>query len=70
MAPDFKGLASFVVAGIIAIVICVGYGGYLGVRAIFFPRKTEIVSKTILVPEIRLKTDGKKVDTFYVYRKK
>lgn len=39
MIPKFDGLANFMIVGMVAIVLCVGYGGYVGIRAIFFPKE-------------------------------
>jgi hypothetical protein len=65
IAEGFTGLFRVAMVGVIAIAVCL----FFGVKAIFFPKKKEIVSKTLIVPEIRLHTDGKKIDTLYVYRK-
>jgi hypothetical protein len=65
IANGLTGLFRVAVVGVIAILVLV----VLGVKALFFKKRTEIVSKTLIVPEIRFKTDGKKIDTLYVYRK-
>lgn len=65
IGKSIESLFAVATVGVVAILFCL----FIGVKTIFFPKKKEIVSKTRLIPEIRLKTDGKKVDTFYVYRK-
>jgi len=56
-------------ATFILIVVIVGLLIGLAIGSITFYKK-EYVSKTKIVPEIRLTTDGKKVDTLYVYKLK
>ena len=55
-------LATIAIVGIIAIV---GYTGYF----IYDKTGTQTLeSKVIIQPEIKLETDGKKIDTIYVYK--
>lgn len=49
------------------IIAILGLGYFL--YTILWPRGKRIESKELLVPEMRLTTDGKKVDTIYIYRK-
>lgn len=58
-----KGLGEallFVVVAVAAIVAVISW--------VFWDNSEEIESKTLIVPEIRLETDGKKIDTIYVYK--
>lgn len=64
----FDGLAAMFYAGIIAVVLLVLVGIY-EVADWFFIEET-IESKTLIVPDRRLTTDGQTVDTIYIYRKK
>lgn len=49
-----------------AIVVALIFGGIVFGVTKFFQKK-EIVTKTLITPKIRLTTDGKTVDTLYVY---
>lgn len=63
----FKGVftALFVGGIIVATVVCgVGFIIY----RLTHGNKDTYESKTILVPEIKLHTDGKVIDTIYVYK--
>ena len=55
-------LATIAIVGIISFVLYTGYFIYdkTGVQT--------IESKVIVQPEIKLETDGKKIDTIYVYK--
>ena len=55
-------LATIAIVGIISFVLYTGYFIYdkTGVQT--------IESKVIIEPEIKLETDGKKIDTIYVYK--
>jgi len=55
-------LATIAIVGIISFVLYTGYFIYdkTGVQT--------IESKIIVQPEIKLETDGKKIDTIYVYK--
>jgi hypothetical protein len=55
-------LATIAIVGIISFVLYTGYFIYdkTGVQT--------IESKVIIQPEIKLETDGKKIDTIYVYK--
>lgn len=48
---------------LIFFVICI-----IGICIFDAYREESIESKTIITPEIKLETDGKKVDTIYIYR--
>lgn len=53
---------------ILAIILCISiifYAGYLLYKS-FQPQIIE--SKNIILPKIKLETDGKTIDTIYVYR--
>lgn len=54
----FLVIVGFSIGGIIF--VCVGY---------FVSNKGVLESKTILTPEKKLVTDGKTVDTLYIYKK-
>lgn len=43
-------------------------GGIIVGAVWYFTDKDYIESKTIITPEIKLTTDGKKIDTLYIYR--
>jgi len=55
-------LATIAIVGIISFILYTGYFIYdkTGVQT--------IESKVIVKPEIKLETDGKKIDTIYVYK--
>ena len=55
-------LATIAIIGIISFILYTGYFIYdkTGVQT--------IESKVIVKPEIKLETDGKKIDTIYVYK--
>lgn len=55
-------LATIAIVGIISFILYTGYFIYdkTGVQT--------IESKIIIQPEIKLETDGKKIDTIYVYK--
>ncbi len=66
----FDGIGTMLIVGFIAIVAFVGlliYNIYDWTKS---PKTKTLESKTILVPEIKLHTDGKTVDTIYVYKLK
>lgn len=58
------GLREFVNIVGIFIILLIGYVAYDLIKS------DAIESSTIIVPEIRLVTDGKTVDTVYIYKKK
>ena len=60
---DFTG----VFAGLI-IVVALIVGAITWSATYFTTRKTEYVVSKPITPEIRLTTDGKKIDTVYVYK--
>jgi|GEM_PF-6215672 len=57
----FKG---FILAIVLSISI-VFYGGYLFYKSL---QPQIIESRNIVLPKIKLETDGKRTDTIYVYR--
>ena len=59
---DFTGPLIFV--GVILALIF----GAIGWAGSHFAKKTEYVVSEPITPEIRLTTDGKKIDTVYVYK--
>ena len=62
LVEAFRCLITIAIVGIIAIV---GYTGYF----IYDKTGTQTFeSKVIIKPEIKLETDGKKIDTIYVYK--
>lgn len=62
LGEAFGCLITIAIVGIIAIV---GYTGYF----IYDKTGTQTFeSKVIIQPEIKLVTDGKKIDTIYVYK--
>jgi hypothetical protein len=60
---DFTG-ALITLAVIIALIV----GAITWGATYFSTKKKEIVVSSPMVPEIRLTTDGKKIDTVYVYK--
>ena len=54
------------IAGLIAIVALIGFGGYEGYQH-FFAKTRSFESHELLKPSIKLHTDGKTIDTIYVY---
>lgn len=59
------GIASaFVTIALIALFI----GTIITGSIWYFTSDDTIESKTIITPEIKLTTDGKKIDTIYIYR--
>ena len=54
------------IAGLIAIVALIGVGGYEGYQY-FFAETRSFESHDLLKPSIKLHTDGKAIDTIYVY---
>ncbi len=65
----FKGLGTMLLVGFIAVVIVIIMGGY-GLYRVIFPKEKKIESKELIVPEIKLVTDGKTIDTVYIYKEK
>lgn len=63
----FSGLAAMLFCGFVAFALLILLGGYTVYDKVF--ADDCIKSKTIIIPEKRLTTDGKKVDTIYIYRK-
>jgi len=59
------GIASLIFY--IALIALVG-GGIIVGGIWFFTDKDYIESKTLITPEIELTTDGKTIDTLYIYR--
>lgn len=64
----FEGLLGVIIKFIIVVSIAFGTIVYFVAKAMYKTNKIE--SKTLIRPEIRLTTDGKKVDTIYVYKTK
>jgi hypothetical protein len=56
--------------GCLCIVAVVGMCGFLGFGCYYIFSADEIESSTRIIPEIRLVTDGKKIDTLYIYKQK
>ena len=50
------------IAGLIAIVVLLGFGGYEGYEH-FFAKTQTFESHALLKPSIKLHTDGKSIDT-------
>lgn len=66
----FEGLGEFIMGvTIIAIVSVVAWVGY-GVYCLFGSDNEEFVTQDKIVPEMRFVTDGKVIDTVYVYKVK
>ena len=63
----FKGI------GTLLLILAIGFFGFIGFGIYetyrFFFGQSVIESKTLINPEIKLHTDGKVIDTIYVYRK-
>ena len=65
MGPVGKGFGEVLIMLIVFVAIIVG-GAVWGIGKLTQPK--EYVFKKRLVPELRLTTDGKKVDTVFVYK--
>ena len=65
----FYGLANFIMGLIVFAIIatCLILGGFVYFGWEYFHKK-EIVSKVRITPEIKLTTDGKRIDTLFVYK--
>jgi hypothetical protein len=64
-----EGIGGAIFSGFITLAIITFVIGGIIVGGIwYFTDKDYIESKTIITPEIKLTTDGKKVDTLYIYR--
>lgn len=63
-----EGIVSAIVT-LIVIAFLVGAGIFGTIWLIDRSRPVKIKSKTILVPDTVLTTDGKNIDTFYIYKK-
>ena len=64
----FNGLmetfVALLVIAVVSVVAWIGYGAY----CLFWDDdRVEVISSRPIVPEIRYATDGKKIDTLYVY---
>jgi hypothetical protein len=60
-----KAFVYLVIIALAGIIAFVGYTGYF----IYDKTGTQVFeSKVIIQPEIKLETDGKKIDTIYVYK--
>jgi hypothetical protein len=57
-------LGGFITLAIVTFII----GGAIVGGIWYFTHEDYIESKTIITPEIKLETDGKKIDTLYIYR--
>jgi len=62
----FDGIANMLWVGAISFLLCIGFVAYEGWNHLF--HKNTIESHHRLVPETRLHTDGKTVDTIYIYK--
>lgn len=64
-----QGLGAAILWGFVLLAI-MGFaaGGIIVGGFWLFTDKDYIESKTLIVPEIKLETDGKKIDTLYIYR--
>lgn len=62
-----KAIGYLIIVAIIGIIGIIAFGGYLGYD--YFKEET-LESPKIITPEIILTTDGKKVDTLFIYKKK
>jgi len=47
--------------------IAIGWGIIIG-TVFYFTEEDYVESKTLIVPEIKLTTNGNKVDTLYIYK--
>jgi hypothetical protein len=64
-----EGIGSAIFGGFITLAIITFVVGGIIVGGIWhFADKDYIESKTIITPEIKLTTDGKKIDTLYIYK--
>jgi hypothetical protein len=63
----FDGIVRMLWVGMIALLLLIILGVYDLVRWVW-PKDKTYESKTILVPKIKLHTDGKVIDTIYVYK--
>lgn len=68
MGDALKFLFYLAILGIICAVSAVCYGGYTVVDYFFLEDTTVIESKTIVKPDYRLETNGKEIDTVYIYK--
>ena len=64
----FKGVGEFIVGLIVICTIAVVSWIVYGLYCLFSGDDIEVVSDKPLVTELRLVTDGKKIDTVYVYK--
>lgn len=63
-----NGLSEFI--NILLVLVAIFFGTCIYFAADKFLGNTTLESKTRLVPEIRLHTDGKTVDTIFIYKLK
>lgn len=65
-AGMFAGLGTLLMAGLIAFVVAILSIGYITIDKFIVNHKT-FESHKIITPSIKLHTDGKVIDTIYVY---
>ncbi len=69
MSDGINFLFKLAIFGVISIFVFIGYLVYKFIE-LGNPKPIIIESKTKLTPEIKLHTDGKTIDTIYVYKQK
>lgn len=62
-----KGLGTAILALLIIVFLIAGFGGWFLGKKIW--KRDYIKSESPIIPEIRLTTDGKIVDTLFIYHK-
>lgn len=67
MGNPFGGILSAIIFLCVIVAVCFGAVAYWAGRNTSNSNKLE--SEKIIVPRIKLKTDGVKVDTIYIYEK-
>ena len=65
-----EGIINMLMIGIISCILLICFIGYFVYDKFIGKKEIKIESKVLIVPEIKLTTDGKTIDTIYVYKLK
>lgn len=66
----FNGIGTLLIAGMISFILLVFLVGYFVYDKFIEDDTPKIESRVLIVPEIKLTTDGKTIDTIYIYKKR
>jgi len=65
----FSGVTTLIVIGLVATAMAICFGCYK-IYTWITPNEFSIESKYLITPQIKLHTDGVKIDTTYIYKTK